>query len=788
MGKLTSGLSFLIRGAVVARPRVKHGAPISAPRPVRVTIYFWGAILGLLGPFANISAQPLQTLRVFSGTDGRQPSAPVLQAGDRRIFGTTFTGGVNNTGTIYSVLPDGTDFKVLRSFGSYIADADGRSPNAGLVLGSDGRLYGTAFYGGTNDSGTIFSLKQDGASFTTLYRFSRQADGNAPSHIMQGGDNRIYGVSNGGTEGSGLLFAINPDGTEFRVLWAFSGGDDGRGPKAVIQGRDGLLYGTTTSGALGNGTVFSIKPDGSGFKTIYSFTGVNDGATPQELIQGADGRLYAVTYRGGSANRGTIFSIKVDGSGFITLHSFAGGTRGQAPAARLLQGGDNRLYGVASGGQHAKGIVYSIGTDGSGFSVLHSFSGLTDGAEPRAALIQGADGRIYSTTLGDSEVPGSNGTVFALSVSPAAPPAITAQPVSQSAVAGSTAAFSVTASGTEPLAYQWRKDGAVINGATNATLTLNSVQSDQLGSYSVVVTNSLGSATSVSAVLSLTTNATYTFSTFAGSGTGGTADGTGRAAQFNAPWGIAVDAAGNVYVSEGGASGVPAAPSHVIRKITPAGVVSTLAGRAGVGGSQDGAGATATFSFPRGLTVDSGGTLYVAANGVRRISPAGVVSTLVASMNLPSALVFDLSGNLLVAESNVHAIKRVTLQGDVSGYAGTGSPGFLDGAAASAQFEGPSGIAADAFGNVYVSEYYNSTIRRITSAGSVSTFAGRARASGVADGVGADARFGGPLGLAVDIADALYVADYQNNLIRRISPDGSVVTIGGQAGDRKSVV
>jgi len=277
-------------------------------------------------------------------------------------------------------------------------------------------------------------------------------------------------------------------------------------------------------------------------------------------------------------------------------------------------------------------------------------------------------------------------------------------------------------------------------------------------------------------------SASYTFSTLAGSGVAGTVDGSGRAAQFNAPWGIAVDASGNVYVSEGGGSGIQGTPSNVIRKITAAGVVTTLAGKVGVAGSQDGAGTAATFSGPRGITLDASGNLYVAANGLRKITSIGVVSTLVPNLNLPSALVFDTSGNLLVAESNVHAIKRVTLQGDVSTYAGTGTWGWLDGPAATALFGGPSGITADSFGSVYVSEYYNSTIRKITPAGVVSTFAGKANAGGVVDGAGADSRFAGPLGLAVDISDAVYVADYHNHTVRKVYPDGSVTTIAGQGG------
>jgi|GEM_PF-1118680 len=369
-----------------------------------------------------------------------------------------------------------------------------------------------------------------------------------------------------------------------------------------------------------------------------------------------------------------------------------------------------------------------------------------------------------------------------LTVSPPSPPSITTQPVSQSAVTAGTATFSVAATGTEPMKYQWRKDGTAISGATNSSISFSNVQTEQLGSYTVVISNSLGDVTSSAASLTVSTNATYTFSTFAGSGTNGTVDGTGKAAQFNAPWGIAVDSAGNVYVSEGGGSGLSVPPSNVIRKITSAGIVTTLAGKVGVTGSQDGVGTAATFNGPRGLAVDSAGTVYVAANGIRKITTAAVVSTLVPNMNQPSAVVFDINGNLLVAESNTHAIKKVTLQGAVADYAGTGTWGWLDGPAATAQFGGPTGITADSFGNVYVSEYYNATIRKITSVGAVSTFAGKANAAGVTDGLGADSRFNGPLGVAVDIADSIYVADYQNHSIRKISPDGTVVTIAGQGG------
>jgi MYXO-CTERM domain-containing protein len=194
----------------------------------------------------------------------------------------------------------------------------------------------------------------------------------------------------------------------------------------------------------------------------------------------------------------------------------------------------------------------------------------------------------------------------------------------------------------------------------------------------------------------------------------GSADGTGTEARFYAPEGVAVDPAGNVYVSDTG--------NHKIRKITPAGVVSTLAG-AGVSGYADGTGETARFREPSGIAADATGNVYVADWGnhaIRKITPAGVVTT------------FAGSGGVL---------------------------GNADGTGSAARFQLPSGVAVDAAGNVYVADTLNHTIRKITSAGVVTTLAGLAEAKGSAAGKGSDARFSHPLGIAVDAAGAIYVTN-----------------------------
>ncbi|MEI6819984.1 MAG: hypothetical protein WCL19_10340, partial [Verrucomicrobiota bacterium] len=281
--------------------------------------------------------------------------------------------------------------------------------------------------------------------------------------------------------------------------------------------------------------------------------------------------------------------------------------------------------------------------------------------------------------------------------------------------------------------------------------------------------------------------------TLAGSpGSSGVMDGTGSTARFSSPQGVAVDGGGNVYVADTG--------NHAIRKISPTGVVTTLAGIPGSFGATDGTGSTARFSSPQGVSVDGGGNVYVADTGnytIRKISPAGVVTTLAGSPGSPGntngtgraalfkrpvGIAVDGSFNVYVADSRDYTLRKITSAGVVTTLAGSaGSSGSTDSKDGAPKFYSPGGVAVDSSGNVYVADTNNHTIRRVTSAGVVTTLAGSPGGSGMMDQTGSAARFSSPQGVAVDGGGAVYVADTKNNALRKINSDGAVTTLAGSA-------
>jgi hypothetical protein len=285
----------------------------------------------------------------------------------------------------------------------------------------------------------------------------------------------------------------------------------------------------------------------------------------------------------------------------------------------------------------------------------------------------------------------------------------------------------------------------------------------------------------------------YSFSTLAGrAGNPGYGNGSTDQARFNNPQSVFLDTLGNLYVGDFG--------TYIIRKTTAAGSVSTVAGLPWYPGTADGPGETAQFNSPRSVAIDSAGNVYVADyvnNTIRKVASDGMVSTFAglpmtpgsldgtgsaARFNAPAGVAIDRAGNLFVADSLNDTIRKITPGGTVSTFAGLAlNSGSVNGTGSAARFNLPTGLAVDGFDNVYVADYYNDSIRRISPSGVVTTLAGLPGSTGNADGPAAGARFRNPSAVAVDSVGNVYVADRGNHTIRKITSSGVVTTVGGLA-------
>ncbi|MHB8521299.1 MAG: choice-of-anchor tandem repeat GloVer-containing protein, partial [Limisphaerales bacterium] len=304
-------------------------------------------------------------------------------------------------------------FTLVRSFNP----ADGASPAAGVVQ-SGGVLYGTTTALGPNNGGTVFKVKPDGTGYTVLWSFTPPTDGGLPMCDLVVSGGTVYGTASvGGANNGGTVFVVSTNGTGFTVLKAFDSSltAEGNTPAAGLVLSGTTLYGTTQFGGNGgNGTIFKVNTDGSGFSTLHPMlSAASDGAFPQSIMVLSGSTLYGTASGGGPSGFGTVFSMNTDGSGYTVIKYLAGPpTEGRNPVGGLLLSG-GVLYGTtASGGSSDFGTVFKINPDGTGFSVLRQFAGATtDGGLPEAFLILSGT-TLYGTTFqgGSSDV----GTLFKL--------------------------------------------------------------------------------------------------------------------------------------------------------------------------------------------------------------------------------------------------------------------------------------------------------------------------------------------------------------------------------------
>jgi|AntAceMinimDraft_16_1070373.scaffolds.fasta_scaffold04311_2 uncharacterized repeat protein (TIGR03803 family) len=389
-------------------------------------------VVFLSGGMAQTGYTILHTFSGQTAGDGAVPRGGLVSDGSS-LYGTTMYGGSDYYGTVFAVNPDGSGYSVLRDFSP---QSDGATGPVGSLV-SDGRtLYGTASYYGPNHFGTVFSLETDGSGYIDIHAFAESTDdGRLPSSGLINDGSRLYGTTSlGGSVGLGTVFSLDFNGSSSMVLHSFPEfPGDGFQPYANVMAEAGSLYGTTLMSTSSDpftftGVLYSMSTDGGEYTILHHFgRQTDDGFSSIGGLVSDSTRLYGTTGYGGINYYGTIFSVNTDGSDYTIIHSFAAFTGdGEFPVASLLSNG-SRLYGTTTYGGatgYYGGVIFSLNNDGSAYTILHDFGVQTgDGNSPWCILLL-ENNTLYGTTQYGGEF--DYGVVFSYALpSPTPSPAPT---------------------------------------------------------------------------------------------------------------------------------------------------------------------------------------------------------------------------------------------------------------------------------------------------------------------------------------------------------------------------
>jgi uncharacterized repeat protein (TIGR03803 family) len=289
-----------------------------------------------------------------------------------------------------------------------------------LVQDTAGNLYGTTSSGGSSNCGTVFMLVPSTGAESVLHSFTCQSDGGYPYSGLVFSGNMLYGTTAGGgtpscfgDSGCGVVFAFNIKEKIITATHEFSGFSDGAIPYAgLVQDKKGNLYGTTyLGGANDKGTVFQVVPKTFKVTVLHSFSGA-DGEYPYSglTLNSAGTILFGNTYQGGSGGNGVVFSLTITSRAYATLYNFAGSKDGGSPLGTMAQDASGNLYGTTAYGGSGSGVVFEVFPRSGKESVLYTFSGGGDGANPSGGVVRDSSGNLYSTTYAGGA--NSYGTVF----------------------------------------------------------------------------------------------------------------------------------------------------------------------------------------------------------------------------------------------------------------------------------------------------------------------------------------------------------------------------------------
>jgi uncharacterized repeat protein (TIGR03803 family) len=738
-GVYTNAAGFGLEAALLLSGKILYGTAGSGGSYGAGTVFALntnGTGFTILHTFSALAASP--GAAISTNNEGASPLAGLILAGDT-LYGTANAGGRYGVGTIFSLNTNGTGFTVLHSFSEPDTNgfnSDGAFPQASLIL-SDNILYGTARYGGNAGEGTVFAVNTDGTGFTNLHSFGGWAsgDGAEPVAELLLSGNKLIGTASGTTSPvgplNGTVFAINTDGTGYQNLHVFvldpSGtNSDGLAPSGGLLLSGNTLYGTAYFGGnipgyLGSGTVFAMDTEGVSFATLYSFspadpwTGINsDGADPECRLALADSTLYGTTSSGGSSGFGTVFSLSLPPLKVLTT-LLPSATNDVAYSQQLLTayGQPPYRWSLVSGSLPSglmlatNGVIFGMPTTNGTFNLtVQVTDALSATATQALTLTAGSPPSVVVLT--------TNNPVFV--------------PI------GGTVSLVVSVSGTGPFSYQWQLNGTNL---PNGIIT-----------------------------------------TVAGGGNNGLGDGEAATdAELYFPCSVAVDTLGNLFIADNG--------DHRIREVGTNGIIATVAGVGTAGYSGDGGAATnAELSYPDGVAMDATGNLFATDGGnndIRKVGTNGIITT-VAEVNAPSGVAVDATGNLFIADDYFDVIRKVGTNGIITIVAGNETGGYSGdgGEATNAELYGPSEVAVDATGNLFIADQNNHRIRKVDTNGIITTVAGNGIRGYSGDGGAAiNAELSFPEGVAVDATGNLFIADSGNQRIRKVGTSGIITTAAG---------
>ena len=760
----------------------------------------------------------LSTLASFEDSlSGSYPQAGLVQGADGSFYGTTGNGGADGYGTVFKMTPNGT-LTNLASFDFF----DGYSPYGALVQGADGNLYGTTAEGGAGYDGTIFRVTTNGL-LTTLFSFAYTNGSYPRAPLVQGADGNLYGTTaEGGAGYDGTVFRITTNGA-LTTLVSFRSTNGSYPYSALIQGADGNFYGTTSEGgAYYDGTVFRMTTNGA-LTTLASFNYSLNGSSPAAgLVQGVDGNFYGTTEYGGTNGLGTIFRMKTNGT-LSNLFSFTG-TNGLYPQAALLQDGYGNFFTTATYG----GPGYN-GSPASGNGTVFRLAGVITeppliSTQPVGRVVAAGGSVTFNVTASGVPPPSYTWLRNTVPIAGATSNSYTAGNVQ---LADSGSQFSCLVSNAYGTALSSSAVLTVFSSAlTNILLFYDdsapSVFATALANMNVPFQlfppaqfssfSAAAAAAKPAASLLIVDSAVGTFdfsnvAAFADAGGRALLSGSGAPALAAAFQAVAITnytapmpvynwsasplfngvAAPLAFTTLGAMNGLLLQPSG--SGSAAAGYVSSPAANQAaiiIGNSTK----TILNGFPLGWITPASNAVQLAANEIQLMLGSGT--------NMPPTLAALSASQTVLAGGSVSFSVTVSGAGPfnyqwqlngtnlpdgvITTLAGNGTAGYSqDGVAASgSELYYPSGVAVDAFGNLFIADYYNNRIREVDTNGIISTVAGVGIQGSSGDGGPAtNATFHSPFSVALDASGNLFVADHFNGRIREVGTNGTISTVAG---------